>query len=406
MMPKYGKILFVAISLVFSAGPVAAQVNMVVADYVVDPGDCGGTIQLGTGSTRPFTLTIPPPNGFSVGCRVAVINADTGRGKFLSGALVSAYELPVLLFPRQSFTIQVDRSGWGVIRAPGRWLAPPGTTFYLDATYGSDTNDGLAPGAGNAWKTTLHAVRVLKQSIDFGLTWGAPVYVSLAASGTPYGASEASGIWVNGPFVGAATEDNGINAKSCPVVFKGDAENPANVVVSSIAGDAVTGIGAAFFCVQDMELVGASSDIAAGGASVIRFGNVVLGASRGAKIRSGHGSAIENYSGTTVHLNGNSSSVFWGLVDGNIYMTNATITIDSSFAVTQFALAESAGGLHYTGNTINGPGVVTGAKFQLSSGGYIYTGTNDLSLLPGTLPGRFAGGFYDNNALPAATSGK
>lgn len=379
---------------------------MVIDDYAVQQTDCGGTVQLGTGSTGPFTLAIPPPDGFPVGCRVTVFNADIGRGKFLFGAAVAAYELPTLLFPRQSFMMQVGGTGWDIIKVPGRWLAPANTTFYVDVANGDDSNDGLAPGAGNAWKTTLQAITVLKQSVDFGLTWRGPIYVALADSDAPYASSKNSGIWVNGPFLGAATNDSGIDAESCPLVFKGNTENPAKVVVSSTAGDGVTGIGGTFFCVQDMELIGVSSDLAAGGASVIRFGNVILGPSDGAKVRSGHGSAIENYPDTTIHLSGNSPSVFWGLVNGNIYITGATLSVDSDLTVNEFVLAESGGGLYYRRNTITGRGAITGAKFQLKSAGYIDTGTNDLALLPGTLPGRFKGGVYDEQGLPATSADK
>jgi hypothetical protein len=385
--------LTIAFPLVHASA--SAAVNVATANYTIGPADCGATTQLGNGSTGPFTLNIPIPTaaGLSAGCRVTVVNADAGRGKFLSGAPSG---LPALLFPGQAFTIEVNgaMTGWNVILAPGRWVAPARTVFYVDSVTGSDANDGLARGAGAAWATPQQAVNVLKQAVDFGLTHGGPIYVQLA-DGT-YNAANNSGIWVNGPFMGASTFDPNLDADSCPVVFKGDAANPSAVVLSSDMGDAVTGIGGTFFCVQDMELRGALSDIGAGGASVIRFGNLILGQSGNAKIRSGHGAAVENYAGTTIHLRGNSPAVFWGLVSGNIYITQAKINIDAEFSVTYFALSQSGGGLYYVGNIVSQIDAVTGSKFAVDSGGYIFTGTNNTALLPGSLPGILNGGFYDN----------
>ena len=56
-----------------------------LANYTLAPNDCGATVQLGTGATGFFTLTVPPLTGFSSICSVVVVNSDTGRGKAISG---------------------------------------------------------------------------------------------------------------------------------------------------------------------------------------------------------------------------------------------------------------------------------------------------------------------------------
>ena len=253
---------YLMFAFAFVQADASAAVNVKTASYRIGPSDCGSTTQLGNGSPALFTLDIPTPPaaGLSAGCRVTVVNADTVRGKFLSGAPSG---LPALLFPGQAFIIEVNGAitGWNVILPPGRWLAPSGTVFYVDSVNGSDANDGLASGVG-AWATPQQAVNVLKQAVDFGLTHSGPIYVQLADGA--YNSANNSGIWVNGPFTGASTFGPNLDADSCAVVFRGDAANPSAVVVSSSMADAVTGIGGTFFCVQDMELRGASSDIGGG----------------------------------------------------------------------------------------------------------------------------------------------
>src|SRR5579872_704167 len=253
------------LSVVFASAQVTATAGVVEKDtnYSIASSDCGGTVQLDAGADGLFTLRIPSPKAANMvaGCRVTAVNADSRRGKLLSGAPAG---LPALLFPREAFIIEVNAAGtgWNVIVGPGRWLAPAGTVFYVDSAAGNDGNDGLAPGSGAAWATPQHAVDVLKQSVDFGLTRDGPVIVQFADG--VYSSSVGSGIWVNGPFPGAATSNVNINAESCPVVFKGNPTDPSAVIVSSTASDAVTGIGGAFFCIQDMELANAlSADLAA-----------------------------------------------------------------------------------------------------------------------------------------------
>lgn len=144
--------------------------NTVTANYPIATTDCGKTVQAGTGSTGQFTVTLPAVSGFAANCTVTVKNGDTypaGRGKLLSGFPA---DLNSVLYPLQSLTVKIVNGAWATTINPGRWKNPTTVTWHVDIT-GSDSNDGLAAGAGNALADAQTAnTRAVYQSDTQGTT--------------------------------------------------------------------------------------------------------------------------------------------------------------------------------------------------------------------------------------------
>ena len=137
----------------------------------ITSGDCGNTIQLGTGSTGLFTATLPAASGFSAGCVIYFTNGDTGRGKKLSG-FPTTLTSPTDLWPGQTVAVQVNAAAtaWNIFRDMGLWtISNP--SFFVDSTSGSDTTtDGLASGAGAF--ATLTKCKNVAYSYIFTVTGG------------------------------------------------------------------------------------------------------------------------------------------------------------------------------------------------------------------------------------------
>jgi hypothetical protein len=111
--------LWWSIPTVATAGNVDANVlNSQTSNYTIQASDCGSTIQAGTGSTGFFTVTLPAVSGFNSACTVTVKNADTTRGKSLSGF---PYDLNPILWPLQSLTVKIVNAGAGRGRRR-RWV--------------------------------------------------------------------------------------------------------------------------------------------------------------------------------------------------------------------------------------------------------------------------------------------
>ena len=63
---------------------------------------------------------------------------------------------PNMLWPLQNTTLRIVNGVWTATN-PGRWKNPGVQTIHVDNTNGSNTNDGLAAGAGRAVQTAQTA---------------------------------------------------------------------------------------------------------------------------------------------------------------------------------------------------------------------------------------------------------
>jgi len=98
------------------------------------------------------------------------------------------------LGPLQSVGVQIVNGAWATYYNPGRWQTS-GETFFVDPSAGSDLNDGLAAGSGNAFLTIGHAINVFYASVShnygnvptINVLSGSTVTESLVITGQPVG---------------------------------------------------------------------------------------------------------------------------------------------------------------------------------------------------------------------------
>jgi hypothetical protein len=148
--------------------PLTAFVNTFTANHTIATTDCGGTVQMGTGSTGQLTVTLPSVSGFSGACPVTVYNGDsytagTSTGKILAGFPAEAF---YILFPRQSFHILITNGTWVVDRPAVRWPQPGVQLYTANISHGgSDTaNDCLS--LTNPCQTINQTISILYTNVD------------------------------------------------------------------------------------------------------------------------------------------------------------------------------------------------------------------------------------------------
>lgn len=338
-----------------------------------------------------YTLTINAASGYNAEFSVMILNEDSVRAKRITADGVSSF----LLYPKQSVILFNQDNAWN-FHGKSRWNIPSATIMYVDVANGNDLNDGLAAGVGNALATPQAAIDKAKADFDFSLV-KLPVVIQLA-DGT-YDATNAPVVLVNGPF--APYQPSTLvfpSANEPPVLIKGNAAAPANVVLNSIGGDsAVLVLIGGQIGIQDVKLTATTGHGIHLGQAVAFFGNIIFGATGGSKIYSGHNSVIENYS--SFFIEGNCTSVLTADFNSTIYLSAATMTLLNSFTVTSgFALSQGSSEISLVNVTINlNANTVTGLKYITRSAGVIRTGTNNVAYFPGNADGVDVGwGSFDN----------
>lgn len=367
------------------------------AAYTLVNADKGKTIALGGGAY--YTLTVGAASGFDAAFMVILLNEDTVRAKLISVSGGTNF----YLYPGQTAILYTQNNVWQVFRSP-RWQCPSGTIVHVNGASGNDSNDGLATGAG-ALATPQAAINRIKADFDLRNVGATPVVIQVA-DGT-YTASGTAVVLVNGPWWGhQPTTSTFPSANEVPVLMKGNAATPANVVFTSTGFSCVL-VAYSILGIQDIKLtcVGSGALLHAG-MGEIQFGNLILGACTGEKIFSAHSSTIENYS--TFYIEGNSATVLMADNNGSIYLSSGTsIVLLSNITVSFFAFSQRVSDITLVNVTINLNGfTVTGSRFATESSASIVTGTEDLNYFPGTTPGVIAGfGTYDRKDIINPNSG-
>jgi hypothetical protein len=159
------------------------------ASYTVANQDKNATVALGGAAF--FTLTFGTASGYDANFAVLVVNEDTGRGKTI--ALTGGATF--ILWPLQSIIVFNQNNTWQTL-GRGPWILTANANFVVDPVNGLDSNDGLASGAGNAWKTLQGAYN----SIIANLYTGGFTTSVFSASGTDTG-----GLLINSPWNGGGT---------------------------------------------------------------------------------------------------------------------------------------------------------------------------------------------------------
>lgn len=269
-----------------------------------------------------------------------------------------------------------------------RLLAPD--DIYVNATTGSDSNDGLTTGTKLA--TAQAAVNLLKAKYDFGGPRANPLVVHIEANETT---TNSPVISVSGSFTGQQPSAFVFpSAGEVPVIFRCD---PGVTLHSSNAVATVLAVYWASFGIEGCRITSAGHGIETGAGGDIQFADMVFGTVGGYQIFAAHNGLIENYGDFT--LEGNAKASLVADYNGALYISNATVNIASNMTVSNaFARAAQSSDFTIFGTTFNLNGyTVTGKRFVAEGGSAITTDTNgNLSYFPGTLYGTFSGwGSYD-----------
>ena len=357
------------------------------ANYTLSTTDCGSTVTLGGNAF--FTLTVPAVAGFPASCSVAVVNIDTfgsGRAKLISGVTLpggTGSGIQNFLWPTQNFSIKIENGSWTVFYAPLRIKHQGAAVFNTDFVNGNDANDGLATGAGNAFKTVSQCMQNIYTIFDddaglngvtclmaAGTTDSTTIHV--ASHGGFPGSFGTSGVTIDGN--GTATLSGGIQ------IYYGTVIAVQAVTLTNAGGD----------CVQ----------VQFGGHISFNAG-VTFGACSGTAIdilNGGYGAFNNN-----VTWSGN-TPIFLLLQNGAIFNGNGvTVTLGANATVTETVAANwnSLANLNAMTWTL-GAFTVTGKKFLCAGNSTIVGATG----IPGTVAGSVSGGCnLDGNPTQVSAGG-
>jgi hypothetical protein len=374
--------------------------NAKTANYTIASTDCGSTIQAGTGSTGLFTITLPAVSGFNSACRVTVVNGDTGRGKTLSG-FPTTMTSPNMLWPGQLVELRIVNGAWRATN-PGRWKIPLNTTLFMDAINGSDSNDCLAAGVGNACLTFNQTLRTnVKDYYDLtgqtnfsagNLSGSAGLVIQLADNATSAGACTTC-------YAGAHLDFSPVGYEGrASIVIRGDVANPQNVVVAdNVLPNNIDVYSATFNLELDSLQIGQSScsatpksggsNIQANDHAIVRLErNVVVGCTTGSQLTATSAGAINDDNGVSVLGGGFALASASDL--GSVQLANQVVSCGGSPVYNTTITSSRMGEVNLQGVSWSGCGSVTGTRFNANELSLITTATGSPNtIIPGNANG-------------------
>jgi hypothetical protein len=253
-------------------------------------------------------------------------------------------------------------------------LAP--RTYYVDVSAGSDSNNGLAAGAGHAFATLAKAMSVI---------------LSLNMNGFTVTVNIANGTYA--PFLCPPLNGAG------NVAFVGNITTPANVVVAATTGEAIYGQSGNGYSFSGMTLTSAANGSAPHLGCGIRFGggscsisNMALGTCSFAHIVSEFGATVGMLGVATgnpsAFINIVGSAPAFMYVDGggtiSTGQTILTLTGTPNFSAA-FAVATTNGSISLPFQSITG--AATGSRYAASLNGVISTNGSGATYYPGNAGG-------------------
>ncbi len=269
---------------------------------------------------------------------------------------------------------------WTYIQSKGRERLTANRTYYVNASTGSDSNDGLT--SGTAFATIAKAYSVIVSTLDLA---GYTVTIQLA-DGT-----YTAGLTINVPWTGGGS-----------VTLQGNSSTPSNVVISLANGFPVIfnvplpgGL-----LIKDVKLTtGTSGDCIRGnGAGKCQFTNVEFGAAAwwhiyvnapGCKME-----ALGNYA-----ISGSPGFSHIGLIANTHFLSaGRTITITNTPAW-GIAFLEASGAASAQMHGMTFTGAATGARFNVKENAAIYIAGAGATYFPGNSAGVFGTKtFTDSNS--------
>jgi len=247
-------------------------------------------------------------------------------------------------------------------------------TYYVDATNGSDSNDGLAAGSGNAFATLQHALDVCA-TIDFG---GYTVTIQLAD-----GSYARADVPV---MVGQGSADD--------LVIQGNTGDATAVVVDSSSSfvGAISCLAGAMCTVQYIKTTSSVSngyDLYTEGA--MTFNNVQFAGTQH-HIVARYNAAIMR--GNNYEIVGSAIQHIRCLDKGQFRIAGGTITLTGTPAFSSaFVFAHQLSEISFSGNSFSGS--ATGTRFSIQGNSFLQVGGDPDTILPGDAAGSTStGGQY------------
>jgi hypothetical protein len=263
------------------------------------------------------------------------------------------------------FAVPTTRSLLQRIEGGRRTLLTEATTWYVDGTSGSDSNDGLSSGAG-AFATIQHAVDVVSGLYDFG-----PYQATISVADDTY-----TDPTVLGNYVG-----------QLPPLIQGNTTTPANCVINCT--DEVPFNSSAHWRIAGFKILGGLASyglINAVANSLVEVSNIEFGAAAtnvihmaatdGGVIRVQTNYAISG--GAYAHVQAaNNAFIFAGF---------RTVTITNTPGFTNaFARSLISGTVYLRSNTYSGS--ATGVRYLADRLGLIHVNGAGATYLPGDSAG-------------------
>jgi hypothetical protein len=335
------------------------------AAYTVANADKAKTIAC---AGAPWTLTFDTPLAYDADFAVLVLGENDTRAikiHFNTGGA------DFWLYPKQTALIFRQGSGWYIVR-PERWRLSTGLAIHVDPTAGSDANDGLAAGPGNALATFVAARDIVCRVLDFNGqlvtikyadgTHSVPIVIGATHNWVGGGQMRIEGnVTTPSSCILNVTNSDAIQIegrKAGPVLLRGFK------ITTNGAGNGVNLSGGAWAQLEN------GLDFAA-----TAYGHIYLGGSSMLQL-------VGNYAisgGASLHFTVDQSS-FVSVV-GSI---GITLTGSPAFA-NQFARCLENSYLHLVGASFSGTAV--GMRYLAQYNGVIQTGGGGANFLPGTSAG-------------------
>ncbi|AMU13845.1 hypothetical protein A3203_12415 [Burkholderia cenocepacia] len=257
------------------------------------------------------------------------------------------------------------------------------TSFYVNASTGSDNNDGLT--SGTAWATITKALTALQQNYDLA---GYTATVNVAAGS--YGPALCTGA-----FVGA------ISSASVQVVATGAVTitNPSNgggAACAFATGGAQYQLSGAITLVNNA--TGTSCVQASGAGSILNVGSgVTIGFSAGSHFLANALGVVNVNASYSIANNGGAGSHYNVANGGSLNVAGGiTVTIGTNVGVTAaFALANGLSQINAAGINFSGAANVTGTRYISQTNSVINSNSGGANYFPGSAAGMTSnGGIY------------
>lgn len=354
-------------------------------DYTATSNDLNAFLTI-TGSI-PRTINLPSLASAGSKYRLHVRNASSRRvqidpngSETIDG---NGAGVAIDLYPGMACSVfaNAGATAWYTVGLPARWLLTADLTLTVDTTFGSDANDGLGTGSGNALATIMAAYRIMHDRVDHGRLFNTLIQV---ADGT-----YAEEVQSFGHLVGSHVYTlKSINGPSNCIIA------PTTNYAKCIYSKDYSAVQVDGFRLQAGGTAAAVFALHGGEHGIIHYKNCQFGLMFGSGGTSGR--HISGEYGALVSPNGDNEitgNAAYHIVmemGGRCPLGSFTTTIATSRAFTTFAIASDGGVIKNDGSAAySGAGVATttGTRYAVARTGGINTNGGGANYFPGDVAG-------------------